>query len=155
LRPLSTASENRRVRLTYLVVSLLMVGLLVLAVVMLLDSTDPKAPAVIAGGSPTLLVPHPKMQAPKIDAQRVHRELHAVGRVCPPDRTARVRPHVEAILEFARRYPNVSFPIDDETGTTVSLLILTRYSLRTCAPELADRVNHALPSRYQTSGPSD
>ncbi|MGI8528718.1 MAG: hypothetical protein ACR2KO_04495 [Geodermatophilaceae bacterium] len=137
--------------------SLLMVGLLVLAVVMLPDSTDPKAPAVIAGGSPTLLVPHPKMQAPKIDAQRVHRELHAVGRVCPPDggdRTARVRPRVEAILE-SRRYPNVSFPIDDETGTTVRLLILTRFSLRTCAPELADRVNHALPSRYQTSGPSD
>jgi len=51
--------------------------------------------------------------------------------------------------------PTSAFPSNDETGTTVSLLILTRYSLRSCAPELAGRVNHALPSRYQTSGPSD
>lgn len=58
------------------------------------------------------------------------------------------------MLDFARRYPSVSFPIDDETGTTVSLLAVVRDEVRTCAPSLAGAVDAALPKPYRTSSSS-
>ena len=113
---------------------------------------------MIANGSPTMLNPPPKKQAPTGAVRRVHRALHAIGRICPPgdpvDRTGQVRPSVQAIVDFARTYPDAGFPIDDETGNTVSLLVAVRYSLRACSPALAERVNEALPLRYRLANPS-
>lgn len=96
----------------------------------------------------------PDQIAPTAAAAQVHQALHALGRICKPndttDQTSRARQPVAAILDFARRYPAVSFSIDDETGTTVSLLIVVRQGLRSCSPSLLARVNRALPSQYQT-----
>lgn len=101
--------------------------------------------------------PRPKETAPAPAAAQVHRALHALGRICKPndttDQTSRARQPVAVVLDFARRYPSVSFRVHDETATTVSLLIVVRYSLRSCAPTLMTRVNQALPAEYRT--PSD
>lgn len=136
----------------------LAVGLVILGLV-ISGSPDPSAPAIITNGPPTPMAPRPDKTAPKYAVPRVHRALHALGRICKPDDTAnrasQVRPHVETILDFARRYPEVSFPIDDETGTTVTLLFVTRDSLRTCGPSLVERVNQALPPQYQSSEPTN
>ncbi|MFF4728744.1 hypothetical protein ACFY3M_25990 [Streptomyces mirabilis] len=53
---------------------------------------------------------------------------------------------------LSRRYPDARFPIDDETGTTLSLLLVTRQSMRDCAPALAVHVDRALPSDYRDAG---
>jgi hypothetical protein len=123
-----------------------------------LRSTEESPPAAIMSGTPTPQAPRPEEQAPEEQAQNVHRALHAIGTICesraPRGRTARVRRHVDTILDFARRYPSVSFPIDDETGTTVSLLIVVRDGVRTCAPSLTGKVNAALPEQYRLSDSS-
>ena len=135
-------------------------GLLATVVIALgwgiLASLNQTTPQVVMNGTPTPMAPRPKSQAPKDEAQRVHLALHAIGRICESvgttNRTALVRPHIDTILDFARRFPNVSFPVDDETGATVSLLIVARDGVRTCAPSLVDTINSALPKQYQLSG---
>ena len=138
----------------------LVASVLAIAVIALgwgiLASLNQTTPPVIMNGTPTPMAPRPETQAPKDEAQRVHRALHAIGRICesgdPAGRTTLVRPHIDTILDFARRFPDVSFPIDDETGTTVSLLIVARDGVRTCAPSLVDKINSALPKQYQLPG---
>lgn len=152
----STLPRGRR-RLLLLLAGVTAAGLMALGAVVL-DFPDRTEPPIIANGSPTTLNPRPKKEAPTNAVQRVHRALHAIGRICQPgdpaDRTGQVRPHVQTIVDFARTYPEVSVPLDDETGTTVSLLVVVRYSLRSCSPALAERVNQALPSRYQLPDPT-
>lgn len=126
----------------------------ILAVV-LLSSNPPDRNALPGSDSPTALIPRPERTAPPASARQIHRALHGLGKICKPDdttvRTARARPPVKAILSFARRYPNVSFAIDDETGTTVTLLMVTREALRTCAPSLMAQVNQSLPPEYRST----
>lgn len=123
-----------------------------------LRSPDESPPAAILRGTPTQQAPRPEDQAPDEQARKVHRTLHAIGTICESratrGRTALVRRHVDSILDFARRYPSVSFPIDDETGTTVSLLIVVRDGVRTCAPSLTGKVNAALPEQYRLTDSS-
>ena len=118
-----------------------------------LRSPDESEPAAVMSGTPTLQAPRPKDRAPDEQARKVHRALHAIGTICESretrGRTALVQRHVDTILDFARRYPSVSFPIDDETGSTVSLLIVVRDGVRTCAPTLTSKVNAALPEQYR------
>ena len=118
-----------------------------------LRSPEEPPPAAIMSGTPTPMAPRPKDQAPDDQARRVHRALHAIGAICESrtgqGRAALVRRQVDTIVDFARRYPSVSFPIDDETGTTVSLLILVRDEVRDCAPSLTEEVNAALPEKYR------
>lgn len=57
---------------------------------------------------------------------------------------------VDAVLAFAQRYPEATFPIDDETGRSLTLLFTTRQALRTCAPAAAARVDRAMPQQYRT-----
>lgn len=119
------------------------------------DPPAPRNPAIITNGSATPAAPGLQTAAPQDAARRVHDSVHALGRICKPgatNLTPRVRPHVETVLNFARRYPDASFPIHDETGTAVSLLLVTREGLRTCAPPLVDSVNQALPPQYRSSG---
>lgn len=96
---------------------------------------------------------------PAAEAQRVHDSLHSVGAWCRADPAGRVRSRldrdVDVILTFTRRYPEATFPIDDETGRALTLLMTTRQALRTCAPAAAARVDRALPPQFQegVSGP--
>lgn len=92
-------------------------------------------------------------KAPAAEVQRVHAALHDIGRWCEsradlraPRRLARA---ADVILIFARRYPKARFSIDDETGSTLSLLLVARYELRNCAPTDAARVDGVLPPKVR------
>lgn len=91
--------------------------------------------------------------APDNEVQRVHEALHRIGSLCgakgrntPP---AGMDANVAVILSFATRYPAGRFPIDDETGTALSLLMVTREAVRDCAPAAAANVNQALPAEFR------
>jgi hypothetical protein len=49
-------------------------------------------------------------------------------------------------VAFARRNPHAEFPVDDETGNTLSLLLATRDDLSRCAPTMAARITAAPPA---------
>lgn len=104
-------------------------------------------------------LPRPKEPAPAAAVEPIHRALHTLGRVCGPgavaDQASRARRPVTVILDFARRYPNVRFPVHDETGTTVSLLFVARNEVQTCAPALTPRVERLIPPELLTQSPSE
>ena len=88
------------------------------------------------------------------DVSRVHAALHTIGRLCrhPADTRTAVTLELQArtLLVFARRYPDATFRIDDETGRTTSLLLVGREALRRCAPPLAQRLDAALPASLRS-----
>lgn len=57
----------------------------------------------------------------------------------------------DLIRSFARRHPEAAFPVDDERGTTLSLLLVTRQALAACAPTLAAAVDAELPTEYRNA----
>lgn len=102
-------------------------------------------------------IPRPEETAPAAAVKPVHRALHVLGRVCRPgastDQASHAQRPVQVILTFARKYPNVSFPLHDETGTTLSLLFVARNEVQSCAPSLTARIERRIPAEYLT--PSD
>lgn len=102
----------------------------------------------------SLAVPRPKQVAPLPAVRRLHRAVHTLGRSCTPrsstEETTRARRSVGAILDFARRYPTVRFRIDDEIGTTLSLLFVARDAVRPCAPDLVPSLERLIPAEYLT-----
>lgn len=147
------SSPGRRGALSLGLAGLLATGFLVF-ILRSSDSSQRNSPVVISG-SPMTTAPSMEETAPAAEVQQIHRALHALGKICKlPDatnQTALARPSVEAIVDFARRYPNARFAIDDETGTTVALLLVAREALRTCAPSLIPQISRTLPSRYQST----
>ena len=110
------------------------------------------------GGSEPTATAAPSARAasvtpPTAQVRPVHEALHDIDARCraeggDAEQTALTR-HVDTIIDFSRRYPDARFPIDDETGRTLSLLLVTRQSLRDCAPALAARVDRALPPDFR------
>ena len=135
--------------------ALLTLAVVIVAVPLLLvvAALTPSGDVAIVARSPqNLTMPRPEQTAPPSAVRPVHRALHALGRLCASEkRTGQAQlaqPPVTVIIAFARRYPNVSFPIHAETGTTLSLLFVARDSVRSCAPSLAARVERLIPSEY-------
>jgi hypothetical protein len=56
---------------------------------------------------------------------------------------------LRAIKRFVADHPNARFPIDDETGSTLSLLFVFRDELLTCAPSLVEGIASLIPGRYR------
>ena len=127
-------------------------GLVLAAAVLLLGPQSPtEDPASVGTPQATETFQNP----PATEVQRVHDALHDISDRCPRNTQAgageqrQVDRDIDVILGFAERYPNAEFPIDDETGRTLSLLLATHDDLRTCAPAAAARVDRALPTQYQ------
>ncbi len=112
--------------------------------------TTDAEPAGRPGSSQT---PEPTSKAPPQEVKRLHQALHSVAEECQKQETARSFPRidrsVDVILNFARRYPEGRFAIDDETGNALSLLLATHDDLRSCAPAAAARLNRALPAEFR------
>ena len=124
---------------------------------------------VFAAGRPaedrppaTLLTPTAERtysRAPESEVRDVHEALHDLGDTCA-ERDARssaaVERPVSVILDFARRRPNARFEIDDESGSSLALLLVLQDELRTCAPSLLPRVQEVLPPEQRRPvGPAD
>ena len=134
------------------VVAALLAATAVLILVTLLLSRaalpDPQAATM-----PSAPSPEPSSSAPPAQVEGVHQALHRLGDQCEPVRNDRsksvIKRDVDTILAFARRYPEGRFPIDDETGSVLSLLLVARDTLRPCEPAEAARVDRALPSEFR------
>lgn len=113
-------------------------------------------------GSSTVAEPTPTgsfATPPTAQVRPVHQALHDIDATCRAkardgERTSLTH-NVDTIIDFSRRYPEARFPIDDETGSTLSLLLVTRQSMRECAPDLAIRVDRALPPDYRDAALAD
>ena len=130
-------------------------GLVLLAAVLVaLIGRDSPDQAMSTPSPQNITIPRPEAAAPAGSVKPVHRALHMLDRVCRPsggtDQASRARRSVSVILDFARRFPNVSFPVHDETGTTLSLLFVARDEVQDCAPALAGRVERLIPPEYLT-----
>lgn len=149
-RAAATPSGGRRTALL-LLAALLAAGVLVLVLVGVIRWASPDS-SLTTQPSQNVILPQPEQTAPAAAVRPVHRALHTLGRVCKPgddtNRTSQAEPSLAVILDFAHRYPNVRFPVHDETGTTLSLLFVARDSVRSCAPGLIPRVDRLIPSEY-------
>lgn len=119
---------------------------------------DSRGPAVGLGVNPTAT----NATAPAADVARIRTALHDMGARCHPGiDTAtkhRIDGDVDQLITFARRYPNARFSIDDETGSSVDLLLIAATEMRTCAPAAAARANLELPAQLRpqsTPSPSE
>lgn len=126
------------------------VALAAAAVVALRDGSGrDSGTSTAAGPTPTASFVTP----PTAQVRPVHQALHDIDATCRAkagdgERTSLTH-NVDTIIDFSRRYPEARFPIDDEAGSTLSLLLVTRQSMRDCAPALAIRVNRVLPPDYR------
>ena len=125
----------------------------ILAAVLLRSVAAPSSPVAVV---PSAQPPEPSSSAPPAAVQQIHDALHGLGDQCEPVRSDRSKPSINrdvtTILAFAQRYPEGRFPIDDETGSVLSLLLVARDALRSCEPAEAARVNKALPPGFRDPG---
>lgn len=142
-------------RRTGLLVLIGSVAVVVLVLILIVGADrDSPAPPVTTPSSQNVAIPRPEETAPADAVRPVHRALHNLGRVCrrggdtDTDQASRARRPVNVILAFARRFPNVSFPVHDETGTTLSLLFVARDEVQDCAPALTAQVERLIPAEY-------
>lgn len=131
--------------------ALLLIGGLLASATLVVMVTVGGRPA--SDGSPEgYTLPRPAERAAPSAVRPVHQALHTLGKVCTEDadpvQATAVGSAVDVILRFARRNPDVRFPIHDEVGTTPSLLFVARDSVRTCAPWLTDRIERLVPPEY-------
>lgn len=109
--------------------------------------------AGVQGGTAESMLPKPTQFPPRARVEASHRALHAMGRACKQPLETRdpalVRRALEAMEQFAREYPNGGFTMDDEPGTTLSLLVVLRYELQGCEPTLVPEVEELLPERFR------
>ena len=114
------------------------------------DATD--QPRLVAPGT-TYRLPTPTEAVPNTQVRPVHQALHALDRTCRRPVSGRqgqqLRSTLQPLLRFARQHPNAGFSIDDETGTTMSLLIVIRAELISCAPQYLPRVEALLPEEFR------
>lgn len=115
---------------------------------------EPGAEVLVSeGGVAASTLPLPSQSPPQPRVEAAHRALHVVGRACRQPTIDRggdaVRAPVEQIRRFAGDYPNGGFTIDDEPGTTLSLLIVLRYELQSCEPALVPGVDALLPVEFR------
>ncbi|MEO5315391.1 hypothetical protein PV772_14930 [Pseudarthrobacter sp. CC12] len=105
------------------------------------------------GPNPGITEPATGSPVPSAEVDRVHDALHELASQCQAgiDETTRQKldQDVEMMVEFSRRYPDARFPIDDETGGPVGLLLVARNALERCAPESAAKADSALPPEFR------
>lgn len=89
-------------------------------------------------------------RAPAREVRQVHAALHDFARWCGPSAGAAAQRRLTAdarlIVAFARRHPDSRFRIDDEWGTALSLLLVTRHELAKCSPAAAILADQELPA---------
>ncbi len=112
-------------------------------------------PVTPGGRQDAASAPPSPASAPAAEVQPMHNALHDTAARCPPGGRAlaqgqqELQHDVDLVLAFANQYPNVQVTLDDESGTSLSLLIATRADLRGCAPTQAARVNAAIPAEFR------
>lgn len=95
---------------------------------------------------------------PSTEVDRVHDALHEIAAQCRDGIDEAIRQRldqdVEMMVGFSRRYPEARFPIDDEIGRPVGLLLVARNALERCAAEAAAKADSALPPEFRRTAAS-
>lgn len=134
------------------VAALLLVGVILAVVAVVTAGREPLS--AIDEAPQTTAVQTAKKTLTQVDVQPVHDALHDIAARCRPGAAAddprRVAQDAAVMMSFARRYPQAEFPMDDERGTTLSLLLVARQALTDCAPAAAAAVDDQLPTEYQS-----
>lgn len=136
---------------------LALLGLVALAAVALTTALARPAHQLRSDDTTSLVAPHPlpspTQQPPPERVRRAHRALHALGRACTSPVVSRVsgssRQPLDVIEAFAADYPSGGFTMDDESGTTLALLIVVANELRSCDPSLVPEVTAMIPAPYR------
>ncbi len=146
----TTSAPDQRVPREVLVVACAAAALIVAAAVLIavLGPHYSGGPAGTAAAPSSTATP---LMLSAAEVQGVHDVLHDIDARCQPRRPGgnALERDAEMILGFAQRYPDARFPIDDETGRTLSLLLTARRGLQVCAPAAAARIDRALPPNYR------
>lgn len=108
-----------------------------------------------SGGSPGVEAPpvRPDRRAllPAAEVRYIHATFHGLRRYCRPGRAdqRRLDATTDRFIALYRRFPADRFrmAIDDETGTTLSAILVLRYELSTCSPRHAKRIDRVLGPR--------
>jgi len=112
-------------------------------------------PVTPGGRQDAASAPPSPASAPAAEVQPMHNALHDIAARCPPGGRAlaqgqqELQHDVDLVLAFANQYPNIQVTLDDESGTSLSLLIATRADLRGCAPTQTARVDAAIPAEFR------
>lgn len=136
--------------------SLVLLTAVAVGVGSLFSRSDESSPPVMANSDSLVApftLPSPEVFLEQSQVRGVHRALHELGRACAetggtPDPRAAASP-LREIETFAARHPNAGFPIDDESGTTLSLLIVVRNQLETCDLSRLPEIDALLPAQYR------
>lgn len=97
-------------------------------------------------------LPEPTSTLTAQQARPVHNALHDLGRACrrrPGPAHSEVLRALRVIADFAKAHPRARFPIDDESGSSMTLLFVVRDELLSCAPSLVTRVDRLIPTEYR------
>lgn len=115
--------------------------------------TPPERPVMVESGVAESVLPKPTQFPPRERVDQAHRELHAMARACKQPVSTRdpdaVRQAVATMVKFARDFPRGGFTIDDESGSTLALLIVLRSELQDCEPSLVPSVEGLIPEEYR------
>lgn len=158
LMPDGTPGPRRRrlpVRVSIALPFILLALAGLLAAVIVVGPKDERAPATLL----TRPTESTFTSVPDGDVSQVHAALHGLGETCAEDAVSRsqdaVDRDVSAVLDFARRHPDGRFQIDDENGSSLSLLLVLQDELSTCAPSLLPRVQELIPPQLRRApGPA-
>lgn len=88
----------------------------------------------------------PLSDATSAQIDRAHEALHEIGSECSAS-TADVNAiaaAVDLIIAFGTAHPVGRFPIDDETATATSLLVVVKRAVQDCAPGEVEQVDAAI-----------
>jgi len=106
--------------------------------------------AVSVGSQSPSGAAHEYTHAPTREVRQVHAALHDFATWCVPSASGAAQRRLEAsarlIVAFTRRHPNARFRVDDEWGTALSLLLVTRHELAQCSPSAALLADGELPA---------
>ncbi len=98
--------------------------------------------------------PEATASVPRATESAMHEALHRLDRLCrrPEVNGAALRLITTTALDLHRRYPvdrRYTLQIDDEQGTSLSVLLVVRDTLRTCDARQAARIDAVLPNRIR------
>lgn len=139
--------------------ALAMLGGTAWGIVYAFSAREPRSggPAIAQSGVAASVLPKPTQFPPRARVAQTHRALHAMDRACKQAGATRqrddVRRPVAVMEEFARDYPHGGFRIDDESGSTLALLIVLRSELQECEPSLLPGVEALIPEEYRDPTP--
>lgn len=115
--------------------------------------TPPASASLGADMVAPAVLPTPTQHPPRARVEAAHQALHALGRACKAPSAnftrERVRHPLDAIERFADDYPGGGFSMDDEPGSTLTLLIVVWDSLKECDPSFAPEIERLIPEQYR------